>query len=85
MPALRDSEAENVVSKSQFKPRALEFFRRVEQTGREVIITDHGRPVLKIVPFSATTDEVLNSLRHTVLRYDDPTEPVDPESWEVLQ
>ena len=39
------------VSKSEFKARALEYFRRVERTGEPLIITDRGRPVLKIVPY----------------------------------
>ena len=34
------------VSKSQFKPHSLEYFRKIEQTGEELVITDHGRPVL---------------------------------------
>ena len=39
------------ISKSRFKPRALEYFRRVETTGEELVITDRGRPVAKVVPY----------------------------------
>ena len=39
------------VSKSQLKARALEYFREVERTGRELVVTDRGRPVLKIIPY----------------------------------
>jgi len=28
----------------------LEIFRELEATGGELIVTDHGRPVLKIMP-----------------------------------
>jgi antitoxin (DNA-binding transcriptional repressor) of toxin-antitoxin stability system len=73
------------VSKSQFKPHALELFRRIEQSGEELIITDHGRPVLKIVPYVADPEECLRGLRNTVLRYDAPLEPVGAEDWEVLR
>ena len=38
------------VSKSQLKARALEFFREVESTRQPLLITDRGRPVLKLVP-----------------------------------
>jgi prevent-host-death family protein len=72
------------VSKSQFKPKALEYFRQVEATGRELVITDRGRPVLKIVPYALDPDEALRALRGSVLRYDDPTEPVGVEDWEAL-
>ncbi len=73
------------VSKSQFKPHALELFRRIEQSGEELIITDHGRPVLKVVPYVADPEECLRGLRNTVLRYDAPLEPVGAEDWEVLR
>jgi prevent-host-death family protein len=44
------------VSKSQFKAKALEFFRQVESTGESVIITDHGVPTLEIKPFKHSED-----------------------------
>ena len=40
-----------IVSKSKFKARALEYFRSVQRTGKLLIITDHGKPVVKIVPY----------------------------------
>lgn len=73
------------LSKSQFKPRALEYFRRVERTGQEIVITDHGRPVAKIVPYTVDPERVLRSLRGTVLEYLDPTEPVGLRDWETLE
>ena len=72
------------MSKSQFKPRSLELFRQIEQSGEELVITDHGRPVLKVIPYREDADECLSVLRDTVLRYERPLEPVDDESeWEA--
>ena len=73
------------VSKSQFKPHSLEYFRRIEQTGEELVITDHGRPVLKVVPYVADTEECFRGLRNTVLKYDAPFDPVGLEAWELLK
>jgi len=73
------------VSKSKFKPRALEYFREVEKTGKEIIITDRGKPVLKIVPYSSDPEASLKSLRGSVLKYKDPTEPVGVEDWDALK
>ena len=74
------------VSKTQFKAQALHYFRQVERTGQEVVITDRGRPVVKMVPFEAPDPEAaLKSLRGTVVRYDDPTEPVGLEDWDALR
>ena len=73
------------ISKSSFKARALEYFREVESTGKELIITDHGKPVLKIVPYSQDPAATLRSLRGSVVRYTDPLEPVGLEDWESLR
>jgi len=74
------------VSKSQFKPRSLEYFRQIEQTGEELVITDHGRPVLKVIPYREDADECLLALRESVLRYERPLDPaVDEDEWEALR
>jgi prevent-host-death family protein len=73
-----------LVSKSAMKARALEYFRLVERTGQGVIITDRGRPVLKLIPYSAEPSEALAELRGSVISYEDPTEPVGLEDWEAL-
>jgi len=70
------------ISKSKFKARALEYFREVERTGRALVVTDHGRPVLKIVPYREDPSAALSELRETVVRYDAPTEPVGVKDWE---
>jgi prevent-host-death family protein len=38
------------VSKSRLKARMLEYLRRVEETGQELVVTENGRPVVKVVP-----------------------------------
>lgn len=73
------------VSKSKLKAQALKYFREVEKTGRELIITDRGKPVLKLVPYKEDLEELLRPLRGTVLRYDDPFEPVAEDDWEALK
>ena len=74
----------NTVSKAAFKARALEILRRVQATGEAVIITDRGRPVLRLEPYFGEDDAVLASLRGSVLGFLDPTEPVEPAAWEAL-
>jgi antitoxin (DNA-binding transcriptional repressor) of toxin-antitoxin stability system len=75
----------NIVSKSCFKPKALKFFRQVQETGQELIITDHAKPVLKIIPFQNEAQSVLEELRNSVRHYDDPLEPVGQDEWEALK
>jgi antitoxin (DNA-binding transcriptional repressor) of toxin-antitoxin stability system len=74
-----------MISKSQFKPRALQYFREIEKTGQELIISDRGKPVLKIVPYTENPQDALKTLRNTVVKYEDPTEPVGLEDWDALK
>jgi antitoxin (DNA-binding transcriptional repressor) of toxin-antitoxin stability system len=76
---------ERMISKSQFKPRSLEYFRLIEESGETLIITDRGKPVLKVMPYTANTEDQLKVLRSSVLKYDEPTQPVALEDWKALQ
>ena len=67
---------EKRVSKSEFKPHALKYFREVERNGKPLIITVQGKPVLKIILYSEEPSEILKMLRGSVIEYEDPTEPV---------
>ncbi len=40
------------VSKGVLKAKMLEYFRRVEETGEELIVTSHRKPVLRIEPIN---------------------------------
>ena len=71
------------ISKSEFKARALEIMRQVEQTGESRIITDHGKPKLELRKLRGRVTDPLERLRGTVLRYRDPTSPVAEDDWEA--
>ena len=73
---------DSTVSKSKFKAKALEYFRRVEETGEAIVVTDKGRPVLEIVPYRGAKDNPRARLRGSVLRYVRPTEPLGNASRE---
>ena len=66
------------ISKSEFKARAHEYMRQVEETGETLIITDHGKPKVELRPVRPAADP-LALLRGSVLRYANPTEPVEVE------
>lgn len=69
-----------IVQKSRFKPKAFEYFRLVEK-GESIVITDHGKPVAKIVPYVEQTDAI-GALAGTLRAYRDPLEPVGESDWE---
>jgi prevent-host-death family protein len=72
----------NIVSKSRFKAHALELFRQVERTGKPIVVTDRGTPVLTVAPYRQTAPDALKALRETVVKYDAPTKPVGEDDWE---
>ena len=76
---------EITISKSKFKPKALHYFRMVQKTGAEIIISDHGKPVAKIIPYKDNSEDILKSLRNSVKKYLDPTEPVGLSDWDILK
>ena len=76
---------EELISKSKFKPNALKYFREVQQKGKTLIITDRGKPVVKIIPYSEDPSEALKAFRNTVIKYEAPTAPVGLNDWEALK
>lgn len=75
----------HTVSKSRLKARALEYFRQVERTGRELVVTDRGKPVLKIVPYRVESQAARRALKGSARRYENPMDPVGVEDWESLK
>ncbi|KVH03625.1 MULTISPECIES: type II toxin-antitoxin system Phd/YefM family antitoxin [Burkholderia] len=71
------------VSKSEFKARALEYFRLVEASGESLIVTDHGKPTLEIRPYRSREAQPLDILRGSVMRYDNPVDPIAEDDWEA--
>ena len=71
------------VGAAQFKARCLELMDRVRETGVEYIVTKHGRPVAKLVPYTSSDRRpVFGSMKGTVLKYERPFDPLDGE-WDV--
>ncbi|WP_309086224.1 type II toxin-antitoxin system Phd/YefM family antitoxin [Chelativorans sp.] len=75
------------VSKSQFKAKALEYFRQVEASGEPLIVTDHGKPTLEIRPVSEKPKhDPFELLKGSILRYERPFHPaIDEDAWDALK
>jgi antitoxin (DNA-binding transcriptional repressor) of toxin-antitoxin stability system len=72
----------DTLSKTHFKAHALEVFREIENSGEPMIITDRGKPTLEIRKLRQRTESPLEILRGTVLKYEDPLQPVSEDDWE---
>jgi prevent-host-death family protein len=71
------------VPAAAFKAKCLELMERVRESGMEYVVTKHGRPVAKLVPYTASRRQpVFGSMKGTVLEYERPFDPIDGE-WNV--
>lgn len=73
------------VSKSKLKSKLLELLRYVESEGEELIVTDRGKPVIKISRYhnAPTTEELFGQMRGKVKYAEDITTPTT-EEWEEV-
>lgn len=72
------------VSKGKLKEKMLEYFRELERTGGELIVTDHRVPVLVIKPIKKkgkSVEEVFKSHRGKVKYFEDLTHSTESE-WD---
>jgi prevent-host-death family protein len=71
------------ISKTQFMQHALAYLREVEESGEPLVITHHGRPVVRVAPYSPAA-ATLEHLHGCMVSYELPTEPVAVTDWEAL-
>ena len=73
------------ISKSKLKAHMLRIFREIEESGEEVIVTDHNRPVLRIQPITRqkTVAEVFGPFQGKVVYKEDISTPTSDE-WEEV-
>lgn len=75
------------VGVTAFRARCARFIAQVDEDGRPITITRHGRPVAVLAPVSAREDgeqRTIGALRGSVLRYDEPFAPAgDSAEWDA--
>ncbi len=73
------------ISKSKLKSKLLELLRYVESEGEELIVTDRGKPVIKISRYynPPTTEELFGQMRGKVKYTEDLTTPTT-EEWDEI-
>lgn len=73
------------ISKSKLKAKMLEIFRKIEADGEELIVTDHGKPVLRITPIREkdSISQLFNGLQGQVIYHEDINTPTMSEWGEI--
>jgi prevent-host-death family protein len=71
------------IAAAGFKAKCLELMDRVRETGVEYVVTKHGKPVAKLVPYTEReSSSLFGAMKGTVLKYERPFDPIDGE-WKV--
>ena len=70
------------IQKNKLKPKLLEYMRYVEKTQIPIIITDHNRPVLQIIPYKTKKSprDVFKQLQGQV-KYHENILASHPQEW----
>jgi len=73
------------VSKSKLKAKMLEYFRMVEESGDEIVVTSHGRPVLRITRLNHvhTVQQLFADVQGTCHFGDEILEP-ETDQWNMV-
>ena len=78
---------ERTLSKDELQARLYEVFRELEATGNELLITEDGRPVLKVVPIQLrpkrSVQEVFGDVQGQMVYFEDINTPTIDEWSEV--
>ncbi len=70
----------------KFKTHCLALMDQVQATGEPVLVTKHGKPVVKLVPAKATDDSIFGYMAGKAVLVGDIVSPVTPiEDWDALK
>jgi prevent-host-death family protein len=80
MPRTRSPRTDGRYAAAEFKAKCLELMDRVRETGAEYVVTKHGRPVARLVPYTERAKaSFFGSMKGSVLQYERPFDPIDGE------
>ena len=70
------------IKASEFKARCLQLMDEVAEQGGEIVITKHGRPVSRLVPYREEVPPFFGRDRDIIRIHGDIVSPIDVE-WEA--
>ena len=70
------------IQAAKFKAQCLSLLDNVAQTHETLVVTKHGKPVAKILPFDSEKDVSATPLKGMATYIGDIISPLDDE-WEV--
>jgi len=71
------------IAAGQFKAQCLAIMDQVSKSGEPILVTKHGKPVVKLVPAEERGDDIFNYMAGKVKILGDIVGPITPpEDWE---
>jgi len=70
------------IKASEFKAKCLGFIDEVAETREPIIITKHGKPVGRLVPYHRKPASFFGLHRGVIKSHDDLMDPLD-EAWDT--
>jgi prevent-host-death family protein len=71
------------IAAGQFKAQCLAIMDQVSKSGEPVLVTKHGKPVVKLVPAEKQGDDIFGYMAGKVKILGDIVGPITPpEDWE---
>ena len=68
----------------KFKAQCLALINHVAQSHEPIIITKHGKPMVKVIPVDPKKDTAEKPLKNAAIFIGDIVSPID-EVWEALK
>jgi prevent-host-death family protein len=75
---------EKEIAAGAFKARCLSLIDEVANTRAEIVITKHGKPKARLVPYDDHPPALFGFMRGTVTIRGDITAPLD-ETWQAAE
>jgi prevent-host-death family protein len=71
------------IAAGEFKAQCLAIMDRVSKSGEPVLVTKHGKPVVKLIPAEKQVDAIFDYMAGKVKIVGDIVGPITPlEDWE---
>ncbi len=72
------------IAAGKFKAECLALMEEVQQTGKPLIVTKRGKPLVKLVPAENKSDSIFGYMRGRANSVGDIVGPVaDPDEWKA--
>ena len=81
-PTTGESAGERAISASEFETKCLELMDEVASGGQGLVITKHGQPVARLVPYQTRTETLFGIDRGRFEIVGNLDDPIDVE-WEA--